>query len=60
MDIKRKQLSTKETSSYGQSISIPGCLTEKLNSRLLLCSKKSCIHLQQVLWKPVGLFHLIT
>lgn len=45
MDLKIRQLS-KEISSNGPSISLLGCLTEKFSPRLLLCSKKSCVHLQ--------------
>lgn len=43
MDLKGGQLHTKDISSNGLFISIPACLTEKLNPTLLLCSKKSYI-----------------
>lgn len=44
MDLKGGQLCPEDISSNGLFISIPGCLTEELNPRLLLCSKKSYIH----------------
>lgn len=45
MVLKGRYLCTEDISSIGLSLSIPGCLSEKLNPRLLLCSKKSCIDL---------------